>query len=203
MLTNHYWHFPQALTTMELNYLRDVAHQGLQQAQQGVHMGDNADKRRSDVAWTTDTRTLQIATSLIYEANRNAGWWFDINYPEQAQLTHYGIDGEYDWHKDGNQDHFAARQYVNGPLRPMPLNKTNALELVGQVRKLSLSINLSEEDSYQGGALELQIGEATHIITGSAGSATVFPSWTMHRITPITEGSRQSLVLWMNGPPIR
>jgi len=203
MLTNHYWHFPQALTTNELNYLREVAHRALQNPKLGIHMGDNSDKRRSDIAWTTDTRTLQIATSLIYEANRNAGWQFDINYPEHAQLTHYDIDGEYDWHKDGNQDVHAARQWTDQPPDPMPLNQTQTPELVGQVRKLSLTINLTEEHAYQGGALELQIDEATHIITGPPGSATVFPSWTSHRITPITQGSRQSLVLWMNGPPIR
>ena len=51
--------------------------------------------------------------------------------------------------------------------------------------------------------LQLEIGDETHSITGNAGSATIFPSWTNHRVCPVTKGERRSLVMWMNGPPVR
>jgi len=203
MLNNSYWHYEQALTQHELNYLQAVAHSELQTSIPGIHLGETENKRESEIAWCTDPRTLQIATSLIYEANRNAGWWFDLNIPESAQITQYFPGGHYDTHSDGKTDHISKRRLTTEKLSPMPLDMTDQPEMVGLVRKLSLSINLTPQHEYEGGELQLEIGDETHSITGNAGSATIFPSWTNHRVCPITKGERRSLVMWMNGPPIR
>ena len=203
MYKHPYWHYPQALTTHELNYLREVAHQHLQATMPGIHLGEDAQKRSSEIAWCTDERTLQIATSLIYEANRNAGWWLDISYPEQVQVTQYFQGGHYDTHRDSQVDHHAKRRFVQDPEFPLPLDETDQPQMVGLVRKLSLTLNLSHNHEYQGGELQLEIDDQSHVITGLAGSATVFPSWTQHCVCPVTSGERRSMVLWVSGPPIR
>ena len=35
------------------------------------------------------------------------------------------------------------------------------------------------------------------------GSMIVFPSYTYHCVTPVTKGTRYSLVLWANGEPFK
>jgi PKHD-type hydroxylase len=32
---------------------------------------------------------------------------------------------------------------------------------------------------------------------------TLFPSWSLHRVTPVTKGTRYSLVAWVSGPRFR
>jgi len=204
MLTNSYWHYPQALTNSELTYLQQVAHDGLQHSVPGIHFGKDPERRSSDIAWSYDPRTLQIASSLIYEANRNAGWRFNITHPEAAQLTQYFIGGQYDWHTDGNSDTHATRSWADiEDGETIPLNMTRTPELVGKVRRLSLTINLSDPKDYEGGELEIDLGQnQTQQLKGQAGSAVVFPSHVRHKVTPVTKGDRTSIVLWMNGPPL-
>lgn len=72
-----------------------------------------------------------------------------------------------------------------------------------QSRKLSLSIQLSDEEDYSGGALELN--PAGHVIDApkAQGTAIFFPSFTLHRVAPIVSGERISLVAWVHGPRFR
>lgn len=68
-------------------------------------------------------------------------------------------------------------------------------------RKMSLSIQLSDDAEYEGG--ELQIKLTSHApITASRtkGDALVFPSFLLHGVTPVTRGTRKSLVVWATGP---
>jgi PKHD-type hydroxylase len=52
---------------------------------------------------------------------------------------------------------------------------------------------------YEGGGLEIWSGGEFKTIERKQGSAIFFPSFLMHRVTPITKGTRKSLVLWMGG----
>ena len=71
------------------------------------------------------------------------------------------------------------------------------------VRKLSVSLLLSDPDGYEGGDLELKFGEEEQKAERVRGMATIFPSWTLHRVTPVTKGTRYSLVAWVSGPPFK
>ena len=78
----------------------------------------------------------------------------------------------------------------------------------GKVRKLSVTCQLSDPNDYEGGNLEL--GELSEDMTlkiykaeKQKGSITVFPSFVYHRITPITKGTRYSLVVWNLGVPFK
>jgi PKHD-type hydroxylase len=69
----------------------------------------------------------------------------------------------------------------------------------GILRKLSISIQLSDPALYEGGDLEVQCGPHPDTCPREQGSATVFPSYTLHRVTPVTSGERCSLVCWVTG----
>lgn len=100
----------------------------------------------------------------------------DINSVEaNVQLARYDSSnkGFYDWHVDF------------GPTAPL--------------RKLSISIQLSSSEDYDGGDLELMYGSAPKQLDRTRGACIIFPSFMLHRVTPVTRGTRWSLVAWIHG----
>jgi len=73
----------------------------------------------------------------------------------------------------------------------------------GQIRKLSFSVQLSEPDSYEGGNLLLHFGTEPYQASRGQGDLTMFPSYTLHEVEPVTLGTRYSLVVWVTGPPFK
>ena len=78
----------------------------------------------------------------------------------------------------------------------------------GKVRKISMTLNLTDPKSYEGGNLKFDLGphvEGDRLKvcddSRSQGSLIVFPSFTYHCVTPVTSGTRYSLVLWLLGKP--
>lgn len=78
----------------------------------------------------------------------------------------------------------------------------------GKVRKISMTLNLTDPTKYEGGNLKFDLGP--HMRgnrfkvcddSRSQGSIIVFPSFTYHCITPVTSGTRYSLVFWCLGNP--
>lgn len=67
------------------------------------------------------------------------------------------------------------------------------------IRKLSFSIQLSDSNSYQGGNLELYVKNEPIITPKNRGTLILFPSYILHEVTPVTEGTRYSLVSWVAG----
>jgi len=69
-------------------------------------------------------------------------------------------------------------------------------------RKISVTVQLSAPDEYEGGDLQFNIGRQ---ITAPRvqGAAVIFPSFYLHRVTPVTKGVRKSFVLWVGGEPYR
>jgi len=65
------------------------------------------------------------------------------------------------------------------------------------MRKLSLVISISNPDTYEGGDFEFFDGTRPDI--KGQGSILVFPSFIKHRVTPVTKGTRYSLVNWFYG----
>ena len=66
-------------------------------------------------------------------------------------------------------------------------------------RKLSLTVQLSDEDSYEGGDLIFYNGSIKDKAPRGKGSVIVFDSRLFHEITPIIKGTRYSLVKWYHG----
>ena len=99
---------------------------------------------------------------------------------EQLQYTVYEAaeGGHYDWHVD------------HTTITPMP-------------RKLSLSLQLSDPVDYEGCALELHAANSIEAAPRERGTVIVFPSYVLHRVSPILSGRRRSLVAWVSGPLLR
>ena len=70
-------------------------------------------------------------------------------------------------------------------------------------RKVSVTIQLSNPEDYDGGELELWTGAGIQKVEKHKGCAILFPSYMLHRITPVTKGVRKSLVLWVGGSTFR
>jgi len=67
-------------------------------------------------------------------------------------------------------------------------------------RKLSITIQLSDDKDYEGGDLLLHYKDQPDVGFRNLGTATFFPSWMLHEVTPVTKGKRYSLVAWVQGP---
>ena len=117
-------------------------------------------------------------------ANQNAGWNLDITYPQNVQYARYFPDQHYIPHRDDN----------------VSPNKN-------EMRKLSVSIQLSDGANYEGGDFIIQssCGKEFQNIKEfrNRGSVVVFPSVMTHGVTPITRGVRHSIVCWVVGPNFR
>ena len=71
------------------------------------------------------------------------------------------------------------------------------------VRKVSLTIQMSEDDEYTGGELQLLKGANPENLPRGKGCVVIFPSYLLHRVTPVETGTRKSMVLWVGGEHYR
>jgi len=151
--------------------------------------------RNSDLNWLDENWIYQEIKPVVDQANKDAEWNYDWDRMEQAQFTKYGKGQYYKWHIDQTNE---------------PFDNPNEPSLYKKVRKLSLSFLLSHPDEYEGGVFEfdfsnVELGTIRHPLKelGGKGSMVIFPSDTFHRVTPVTKGTRYSLVIWCLGDPFR
>lgn len=138
------------------------------------------DVRITQLAWIerraqTEKFYARIA-QLVMQLNQRF-YRFALTGLENLQYTvyHGSQGGHYDWHID------FGRQSA----RP---------------RKISLSIQLSDPADYGGGELQFQVDSRPAIAPRARGTLIAFPSFFLHRVTPIRSGTRKSLVVWATGP---
>ena len=130
-----------------------------------------SETRRSRTAFLTPAPHENLCTMIstaLFTANKVFN--FEIASLEPFQLAEYREGDFYDWHCDIGRG--------------------------AMTRKLSASLQLTDPNEYDGGALELW-GAAP--INRTQGALLVFPSYTLHRVTPVTRGVRHSLVAWATG----
>jgi PKHD-type hydroxylase len=73
----------------------------------------------------------------------------------------------------------------------------------GQVRKLSIVIQLTNETEYEGGDFEFIDCDTPEKLHRNQGTLLAFPSYSLHAVTPVTKGTRHSLVGWITGAPFK
>jgi len=172
--------------------------------------------RDSEVAWFNNPWLYDLIHPFLYQANNEAGWKYEWDFSESFQFTKYNKGGFYGWHADGNSCNFGKyKRYIPGvsPTTPdggIPKGYTTNANMVGKVRKLSITINLNEPGEYDGGNLKFDFGphasgKRFHEVEEirPQGSIIVFPSYVYHQVTPVTRGTRYSLVLWSLGQPFK
>ena len=131
---------------------------------------------------------FQRINSAIEIAN-NTYYNFDLNGYDYFQYTEYNSseNGRYDFHIDT----------LFGPV----LSK----DMI-EPRKLSVTICVNEPGSeYEGGEFQINLGNESKPATVETkkGRMIVFPSFMIHRITPVTKGKRKSIVVWITGPKFK
>jgi PKHD-type hydroxylase len=62
---------------------------------------------------------------------------------------------------------------------------------------ISVTIFLSDSSSYEGGDLVFASDYGTHRVRGSAGEAVLYPASTLHRVEPVTRGTRLVAITWI------
>ena len=149
-------------------------------------------KRDSDVVWMNDAWIYKEISPYIQGANLEAGWNFQWSGSEIPQFTIYTKNQYYGWHQDAGSESYKLPGASQG-----------------KIRKLSMSVSLSDPQEYAGGNLEFDFREISKIKPrackeiNSKGSLVVFPSFVWHRVTPVTRGTRYSLVSWHIGDPFK
>jgi len=158
-------------------------------------------KRFSDIVWLDEPWIYREIQPYIHRANKEAGWNFEWHRSESCQFTKYKLNQHYDWHCD-SWDKPYDRKDSNNPEH-------------GKIRKLSMTLQLTDGSEYQGGELQFDYRNydphmrdtSKHVMTAKEilpkGSLIVFPSFVWHRVKPVTKGTRYSLVMWNLGYPFK
>ena len=171
-------------TPSELDNIERLGDQLVQrQATITARSQSNAAIRVTRVGWITpepEHRELFARVGAAAQRLNAQFFHFDIKELEPFQYTVYqgSEGGHYGWHVDC------------GLHTPAP-------------RKLSLSIQLSEPDAYEGCDLQFQFGPGITTAPRTRGAVIAFPSFYLHRVTPVVSGTRKALVVWANGPEFR
>lgn len=141
--------------------------------------------RRARISWLDDegpaTWVMRRIMEAVAQANREV-FGFDITeFRERLQVARYDESeaGHYDWHSDIGEGRIA------------------------QFRKATIVTQLSAADAYDGGGLEINLGNRIMSAPRDQGSAVVFASFMLHRVVPVTRGLRSSLTCWSHGPRFR
>ena len=212
-LQNYYWFFQSVLSK---DFCDNLIKFGNQQREELALTGGQTEKikegkelteddlkdlkkkRDSNIVWLNEQWIYDEILPYVNTANQNAGWNFEFSWSESCQFTKYKLNQYYDWHCDSWD-------------RPYGENFDN-LNLRGKVRKLSVTVSLSDPNDYEGGELEFDFRNLDPDKPANIkiceeikpqGSIVVFPSHIWHRVKPVTKGTRYSLVIWSCGYPFK
>ncbi len=142
----------------------------------------NFHNRNDDNAWIFDQLNFGV------EDINNNFFNFDLYGYDYFQYSQYKAEeaGKYDFHMD---------IFTNEESFKMPLT-----------RKLSLVLLLSEPGiDFEGGEFQINTSTESKLETLEMrkGTLVAFPSFIIHRVLPVTKGTRKSLVLWVEGPKFK
>lgn len=177
---NEWAYWDQAFTPAECQAIIAIGESRM--LEQATVIGENKGIRDCEIAWLYSVDDLEWAfrrvTDIIVDLN-DRYFKFDLfGMHEGFQFTKYTAPGE----------HYGAH-----------IDKT----VNGRVRKLSFTLQLSDPAEYGGGDLKLITSENPTVASREQGYVTVFPSYTLHEVTPVTRGTRYSLVSWVTGKPFK
>lgn len=142
--------------------------------------------RESKVSWMgLNENTGWIYDRLAFIARQLNGQFYKFDlygFSEDLQYTVYNGEavGHYTWHLDSGSS-----------------NNGNA------PRKLSMVLQLTDPEEYEGGDLELFTSANPTQVTKKRGLVAAFPSYMLHRVSPVTTGIRKTLVVWICGPSFK
>jgi PKHD-type hydroxylase len=131
---------------------------------------------------------------LIDHVNNNF-FNYDLNGYEFFQYAEYHAEdyGRYNYHTDIS---LGGRNLSERKI----IDSYAGLE----TRKLSISLLLNEPGvDFEGGEFNTKVDDNDELIEFKKGRALFFPSYLLHKVSPVTKGVRKSLVIWVTGPKFR
>lgn len=147
--------------------------------------------RRTEVGFWDETHWINgLLAHYAALANREA-WNLDFSFMPGVQYATYTEASFFQWHIDE---------------LPQPYGNLSPTRWIGLNRKLSVIVNLSDPQAYEGGDVQLRdrLGNPLAIDgVRERGTVLVFPANVAHTVTPVTSGVRNSLVGWCLGPLLR
>jgi PKHD-type hydroxylase len=177
--TNLYSFWNNAFSKLECETIINIAkNKGLIK---GKTRGDIKDVRDSKISWLYPVDGMDWVFRRVTDITINLNerfFKFDLfGINEGFQFTNYEApSGKYGKHVD---------RAINMP-----------------VRKLSISIQLTDPEEYEGGELNLYAGgedKECETMDKTQGTLIMFPSYVLHEVMPVTKGTRNSLVTWVTG----
>ena len=144
--------------------------------------GVDTEKRITTISWIPFKDMPKMYKDIertMLRANNNHFGFEGMRLTEPGQFTHYLTGGFYEWHTDND---------VTGKHQQ-------------PVRKISMTLLLSDPATFEGGELEFMSKGKTAKL--KQGQAIFFSSWLQHRVKPVTQGERKSLVMWFGGPSFK
>ena len=175
------------IKTMALKFPEEI---GVVGGKIGEGTKQEKDIRRSQIRWidprTEDTAKLtNLCTNLFVDINREH-FGLDIERIFNIQYTEYLAANRGFYHK--HIDSLVGRGEMYD-------------------RKLSMTIQLSDSDEYEGGDFEFDNDIISDPfdknIIREKGRVLIFPSFMPHKVNPVIKGIRKSLVTWIEGPAWR
>jgi len=140
--------------------------------------------RKTKINWVPRSHIYnKILGDYILKTNEIL-FHYDLTKYSSCQFARYNVGDYYHFHQDA------------GAL-PEDFEK--------ETRKLSMTVQLSDPDSYEGGQFYFYNGmlKEDEPPIQEQGSILVFDSKMWHRVSPVTKGVRYSLVSWSSGPPFK
>jgi PKHD-type hydroxylase len=175
---NSYAFWEQAFTEEECNFITEIG-KSKTLVKGPVINSQYKNTRNSKISWLSPLDNINFVyerlTNIIIDLNSRY-FKFDLyGINENIQFTNYkSPQGKFEKHIDS--------------------------ELNLPIRKLSVSIQLTNPKNYEGGDLILHTGTQGIKMKKEQGTLVIFPSYTLHEVTPIIKGERNSLVIWVTGP---
>ena len=149
--------------------------QKLEEARIGGESNTSNNIRSTKISWIMDKTILLTLKDKMLEINKSKNWNYDVTDMFPFQYSVYHENDHYDWHVD-----------------------TGSAYLKQKERKISFSLILN--DNYEGGELEFKNSDENISLDLNKGDMVTFPSFLEHRVKPVLNGTRISLVGWMLGP---
>jgi len=179
-----YWWFKNVFSPNEIKKLNKKIKNNV------VYEQDNpASATKNTSVSPVDPRSIKELDKVyehIYEANKeNFGYNLYDYHTERKNFINYNVydsikKGEYKYHSDGTYTHHSSDI------------------------KLTAILNLSL-NKYEGGDFYINPFGQEEIVEciNTPGHLVVFPSWFLHKVTPVTKGERISLSMWIKGPKLK
>lgn len=166
-------------TAAELQTVR----QKLQKAQwaQGISAGTQAKLAKNNQQLPEDSPLLPELRTLVMRALNRSTLLISAALPYKILPPNFN-------RYSGDSNYYGA--HTDSTLRPLPDGSYLRTDI-------SATLFISDPDDYQGGELSIEDTYGKHLIKLPAGSMVIYPSGSIHQVTPVTSGERLACYMFM------